>query len=75
MGLGLSIGFLFFGSVGWIVLKGSKSAEPERGTGGSGNSGFSTADKPVPLNPNSPHHLGAAKELPPSDKTHSLPKD
>jgi hypothetical protein len=45
-------------------------------SGGDGDSsGESEAGKPVPVNPAPTHHLQAAKDLPPSDKTHSLPKD
>ena len=33
------------------------------------------AGKPVPLKPCPSHHLVAAKDLPPSDKTHCFPKD
>jgi hypothetical protein len=29
----------------------------------------------VPVKPTPPHHLVAAKEFPPSDRTHSFPKD
>jgi hypothetical protein len=38
-------------------------------------SGKSEAGIPVPVAPVPTHHLAAAKDLPPSDKTHSLPKD
>ena len=37
--------------------------------------GSSYAGVPVPVGPKTPHHLQAAKEFPPSDKTHSFPKD
>jgi hypothetical protein len=37
--------------------------------------GLSYAGVPVPVGPISPHHLQAAKEFPPSDRTHSFPKD
>jgi hypothetical protein len=33
--------------------------------------GFSFAGKPVPIRPTPTHHLVAAKEFPPSDKTQS----
>ena len=33
------------------------------------------AGKPVPLKPRPSHHLVAAKDLPPLDKTHCFPKD
>ena len=39
------------------------------------NPGKSGAGKPVPVKPTPTHHLVAAKDLPPSDKTHSLAKD
>ena len=38
-------------------------------------SGPFEAGKPMPVGPTPPHHLAAAKDLPSSDKTHSLPKD
>jgi hypothetical protein len=37
--------------------------------------GESEAGKPVPVGPKPTHHLVAAKDLPPSDKTHSYPRD
>jgi len=40
-----------------------------------GNSGRFRLGKPVRVGPTSPHHLVGAKEFPPSDKTHSYPKD
>ena len=47
-----------------------------RGSGGdSDSSGETEAGKLVPVRPAPTHHLQAAKDLPPSDKTHSLPKD
>ena len=33
------------------------------------------AGRPAPLHPSPGHHLVAAKALPPSDRTHLLPKD
>ena len=47
----------------------------EGGGGSSGSSGLSGAGKPAPLKPAPTHHLAAAKEWPPSDETHSFPKD
>jgi len=40
-----------------------------------GSAGESGAGKLAPLNPTPPHHLQAAKDLSPSDLTHSLLKD
>jgi hypothetical protein len=37
--------------------------------------GASYAGVRVPVKPIPPHHLMAAKEFPPSDKTHTFPKD
>jgi hypothetical protein len=37
--------------------------------------GSSYVSVPVPVGPKPPHHLQAAKEIPPSDKTRSFPKD
>jgi hypothetical protein len=42
---------------------------------GDGSSGRFRLGVPVPVAPTSPHHLVAAKEFPPSDKTHSSAKD
>ena len=63
-------GVLFFGSIGWLVLTGTVRIFPR-----AGGLGMEGAGKPVPLRPAPTHHLAAAKDLPPSDKTHSLPKD
>ena len=69
----LLFGVCFSGFVGWIAVT---STAPLTQTGGSsGGRGFSEAGKPVPVRPAPTHHLTAAKDLPPSDKTHSLPKD
>ncbi len=59
-----------FGFIGWIGLT-DTSWFPK----GGGRGGKSEAGKPVPLRPSPIHHLVAAKDLPPSDKTHSLPMD
>jgi len=40
-----------------------------------GSAGESGVGKPAPVSPAPTHHLQAAKDLPPSDVTHSLPKD
>ena len=48
----------------------------QRGSGPSGeNPGLCQAGECVPVRPTPPHHLVAAKEFPPSDKTHSFPRD
>lgn len=71
-GLALAMlpGVFFFGGVGWLVLIGTARIFP-RG----GGSGLDGAAKPMPVSPTPSHHLVAAKDLPPSDKTHILPKD
>lgn len=46
--------------------------EPADGDGGSGRVGLGV---PVPVSPWPTHHLQAAKDLPPSEKTQSSPKD
>jgi hypothetical protein len=43
--------------------------------GGEGGPGTVWLGKPVPVGPNSPHHLVGAKEFPPSQQTRSYPKD
>lgn len=45
------------------------------GFSGDANPGLSDSAVPVPTKPAPTHHLVAAKELPPSDKTQSLRKD
>src|SRR5688572_27996514 len=69
-------GVLIFGSIAWLVTCANRSphalSKPGPDAGGAGLSG---AGKPVPVRPTPSHHLVAAKDLPPSDKTHSLPKD
>jgi hypothetical protein len=42
-----------------------------RGGRDGGNPGLSFSGKPVPIRPTPTHHLVAAKEFPPSDKTQS----
>jgi hypothetical protein len=42
---------------------------------GDDSAGLEGAGKPVPRKPSPTHHLAAAKALPPSDTTDSLPKD
>jgi len=63
-------GVLFCGLIGWSVLSGT--VRVFRHTSGAG---MADAGKPVPVRPAPNHHLAAAKDLPPSEKTHSLPKD
>jgi hypothetical protein len=63
-------GVLFFGSIGWLVLAGTTRIFPL-----TGDAGMEGAGKPVPVRPAPTHHLAAAKDLPPSEKTHFLPKD
>jgi hypothetical protein len=72
-GVGLLFGGFFFITVGRLVIIGtSRRLGFHGGAGGSGESG---AGKLVPVHPTPPHHLQAAKGLPPSAKTHSLQKD
>src|SRR5689334_20971955 len=61
---------LFFGLVGWSAFTKTVSFSQGGGAGGEVRAGC-----PVPVNPSPPHHLAAARDLPPSEKTHSLPKD
>jgi hypothetical protein len=47
-----------------------------RPSGPSGEApGSEYAGVPLPVGPTPPHHLQAAKEFPPSERTHSVPKD
>jgi hypothetical protein len=65
-------GMVVFGGIAYFALHGTatkEAPEPEQGAG------TSEAGKPVPVGPKPQHHLVGAKELPPSDKTHSFPKD
>jgi hypothetical protein len=65
-------GMVFFSGLAWLAFSGTvldHGPAPEAG------SGTSEAGKPVPVRPNPTHHLVAAKELPPSDKTHSFRRD
>jgi hypothetical protein len=64
-------GVLFCGVLGRLAIT---RAVPRSHLSG-GSDGLSGAGKPVPFSPAPTHHLQAAKDLPPSDKTHSLPKD
>jgi hypothetical protein len=64
-------GVLFCGVVGRLAISGAVRRSRLAG----GSDGLSGAGKPVPVSPAPTHHLQAAKDLPPSEKTHSLPKD
>ena len=64
-------GVLFCSVVGRLAITGA--VERSRMSGGSAEE--SGAGKLVPVSPAPTHHLHAGKDLPPSDKTHSLPKD
>jgi hypothetical protein len=66
----LLIGIPFCGFIGWLAITGMVRF-PRAG----GTSGTSQAGKPVPVAPAPRHHLVAAKDLPPSERTHSLAKD
>ena len=63
-------GVVFSAVISWLALRSSVCIS--RSAGGAGLEG---AWKPVPIGPAPTHHLAAAKDLPPSEKTHSLPKD
>ena len=60
---------LFFALSGWAALTNPVSHSQNDG------SGREFAGCPMPGRPSPPHHLAAARELPPSDRTHTLPKD
>jgi hypothetical protein len=65
-------GMIFFSGLAWCAFSSPAVGlghDPEPG------SGKSEAGKPVPVGPKPRHHLVAAKDLPPSDKTHSFPHD
>jgi hypothetical protein len=64
-------GVLFFGALGYLIIVGTTRRARISG-GSSGGSGVGVR---VPVSPAPTHHLQAAKDLPPSDKTHSFPKD
>jgi hypothetical protein len=67
-------GVVFYGAFGYLAL--IKQARSTRFRGGDhGGFGQSGAGRPAPLHPAPTHHLQAVKDLPPSDVTHSLPKD
>jgi hypothetical protein len=59
----------FFGFIGWAAVVNPVSHS--QGEGG----GEELAGCLVPVSPSPTHHLTAARDLPPSDKTHTFPKD
>jgi len=63
-------GVVFSAVTGWLALKSTV-----RISRSAGSAGLEGAGKPVPARPAPAHHLAAAKDLPPSKKTHSLTKD
>ena len=65
----LLFGVAFCVGVGRLAIIGA-SRRP-----GFGDAGEFGVGKPAPVQPSPAHHLQAAKDLPPSDVTHSLPKD
>jgi hypothetical protein len=65
-------GMVFFSGLAWLALSATEANQGPDPTQGPGKS---EAGKPVPVGPTPTHHLVAAKDLPPSDKTHSFPKD
>lgn len=67
---GMAFGTVWFGFLGWVAL-GSVTLP----TCSHDDPGFSNSHKPARIKPGPTHHLQGAKDLPPSDKTHSLPKD
>jgi hypothetical protein len=69
--LGLVAAALFLGLIGWAAVTNTFSSSRREG----GSRGKSEAGLPVPVKPSPKHHLTAAKELPPSDRTHSFQKD
>ena len=76
---------LFLGAVGfttWMILRhgvvwayGSARSSGTQAGPSPGSAPPDDAGKPVPVKPPPTHHLVAAKDLPPSDKAHSFPKD
>jgi hypothetical protein len=72
MALRLLPGMVFFSGIAcWALFGTATNQGPDKGRG----PGKSEAGKPVPVGPNPRHHLVGAKELPPSDETHSFPQD
>jgi hypothetical protein len=84
-GLTAFFGLLAFAIWRILLFRRAEAASPQpavggasAGTGGVGGGPSSRtpdAGKPSPLIPSQTHHLAAASELPPSDKTQSLPHD
>ena len=63
-------GMLVFGGLAWWALAGiARKNNPEQPAGGE------EAGVLVPAGRGPTHHLVAAKDLPPSDRTHTFPKD
>ena len=67
----LLFGVVFCSVVGKLAIAGAIRRSWPPG----GATGLSDAGKLVPVGPAPVHHLQAAKDLPPSDNAHSLPKD
>ena len=65
-------GMFFFGAIAWFAFS---RTETDEAPGPAQGPGLSEAGKPVPVGPKPTHHLVAAKDLPPSEKTHSFPHD
>ena len=59
-----------FAAIAWLVLKSAERIFPS-----AGDSGLQGTGNLVPLRPSPSHHLAAAKEFPPSDRTHSFAFD
>src|SRR5260221_5059224 len=72
MALGLVPGMVFFSELAWWALC---ATEADHGPDPEPGPGRDEAGKPGPVRPNPTHHLVAAKDLPPSDKSHSFPHD
>jgi hypothetical protein len=69
-GVVLLAGVPFFGLIGWAAVADTFSLSRA-----GGDDGKVEAGELVPVGPSPTHHLVGAKDLPPSDKTHSYPKD
>jgi hypothetical protein len=65
-------GMILFGGLAWFAFSDAGAEQPP---GPAPGAGTSEAGKPVPVGPKPIHHLIAAKDLPPADKTHSYPHD
>src|SRR5262245_37306489 len=64
-------GMVLLSGIAWWAISTPKTQGSDEDDG----PGVSEAGKPVPVVPNPTHHLVAAKDLPPSDKTHLFPAD